>query len=321
VARKAASASAVSALLAVSLSVPGRAQRQPTAAIPAQPAATDFRLSPEHGQDEVQQWFDRYECDGQARRQSGYDPAKEKDQSSQRAAGEEYLRAMAACLTEHGYAVRYVPRESPPPPSPALYELPAAPQPARELSYRALSVQAGGGYSVAPGSTSDYVYGGANAAAALDWFPSVASPIGVRIEGSYTWLNPTSQLLALNHIAYNKGEQDLYGGDVDLRLNLSRLPSRQQFYLVAGIGWYRIDTALEELSGPRLCGPHFCGVFPTVLAQEHDLSPWESSWNAGLGWEIALDSHIAFFVEARYQHFHRYDGESQLVPISLGLRF
>jgi opacity protein-like surface antigen len=325
VGKKAPSVSAVLALLAVSLAVSARAQPHsgPTAvvAIAAQPSATDFQLSPKNGQDDVQQWFDRYECDSWARRESGYDPINEHARSSQQAARDEYLYAMAACLTEHGYEVRYVAPESPPPASAIPYIWPSTPPRVRELRYRAVTLQAGGGYSVAAGSTADYIRDGANAGAALNWFPSAALPLGVRVEGSYTWFKPGSQLLALNGVGYNNGEQDLYGGDIDLRLNLSRLPSRQQLYLAAGVGWYRIDTTLQKVSGERVCGTHFCGVFQTLLAEEQDTSPWESSWNAGVGWEAALDSHTAFFIEARYRHIHRYGGAMQLVPIWLGLRF
>jgi opacity protein-like surface antigen len=316
---------AILALLAVSMPVPARAQPQPgpraVAAIAARPAATDFQLSPKNRQDEEQQWFDRYECDSQAKRQSRYDPTNEQDEASPQAASEEYVRVMTTCLTQRGYEVRYVPPESPPPLSPTPYQPPSEQRPARELHYRALSVEAGGGYSVAAGSTADYVLGGADAGAALSWFPSAALPIGLRVEGGYMWFKPASQLLALNGVGYNKGQQDLYGGDVDLQLNLSPLPARQQLYLAAGVGWYRIATLLQEVSGQRVCGVHYCSIFQTLLAQEHDTSPWESSWNAGLGWEIALDSHTAFFLEVRYRRIHRDGGGLQLVPIWLGLRF
>jgi hypothetical protein len=311
------SVSAVLALLAVSMAVPSRAQSQP-----GPPAATDFQLSPRHAQDDEQQWFDRYACDGQARQQSGYDPiAAERGPVPPSVSGE-YVRAMTACLTQRGYDVHDSLLE---PSSTAL----AFPQPAsppgspRELPYRPVSVEAGGGYTAAAGSTSHYVRDGVNAGGALNWFPSAALPIGVRIEGSYTWFKAGSELLALHDVGYNKGDQHLYGGDIDLRLNLLHLPTRQQFYLAAGVGWYRSDTTLQKLSGEALCGTRYCGVFQSLLAQEHDTSPWEPSWNAGLGWELALDNHTAFFIEARYRYIHRYldGGGVQLVPIWLGLRF
>ncbi len=270
----------VPAVLALLVSMSASALSQPgsgvVAAIAAEPAASDFQLSPQDPEDD---------------------------------------------LTQQGHEVRDAPPESPPPPSPAVYQAPSEQRPVRELRYRALSLEAGGGYAVAAASTAQYVHGGANAGAALNWFPSAALPVGMRLEGGYMWLKPASQLLALNGVGYNKGEQDLYGGDLDLRLNLSHLPARQQLYLVAGVGWYRMSTLLQEVSDQRICGVHDCSVFQTLLAQEHDTSPWESSWNAGLGWEIALDSHTAFFLELRYRHIHREGGALQLIPVVLGLRF
>jgi opacity protein-like surface antigen len=323
--KKAPSAPAALALLALAAHPSARAQPPtgpaPVAAIAAQPAATDFQLSPRNGQNDVQQWFDRHECDNWAKQQSGYDPTHEQQGSLQQAASEDYVRAMIACFTGHGYDARYVPPETPPPPSSTPYQSPGTQRGTRGLRYRALSVEAGGGYSVAAGSSADYVLGGANAGAALNWFPSPALPIGVRVAGSYVWLKPGSQLLALNGVGYNEGQQDVYGVDVDLRLNLPGLPSRQQLYLMAGLGWRRIDTTLQKVLVVRQCGVNSCDIFQTLLAQEHDTSSWESSWNAGLGWEIALDSHTAFFLEASYQHIHREGGSLQLVPISVGLRF
>jgi len=325
--QKALTGSAILALLAAWMPASASAQPQPGSAadavIAAPPAASNFLLSPKNGQNDEQQWFDRYACDSQARRLSGYDPINEQHGPSQQAAGEEYLRAMTACLTQHGYEVRYAPPESPSPPSPSAYQSPPRQRPDRELRYRPLSVQLGGGYSIAAGSTADYIHGGPNAGAALNWFPTAALPIGVRVEGSYMWSKAASQLLAVNGIGYTKGDQDLYGGDVDLRLNLSRLPTRQRFYLAAGVGWYRTDTTLQKLSGGGFCGTRFCGVIQSLVAEEQDKSPWELSWNAGLGWEIALDSHTAFFLETRYRYIRRYlyGGGTQLVPVWLGLRF
>jgi hypothetical protein len=281
--------------------------------VPAQPAATDFQLTPQSGQDDVQQWFDRYECDSRAK-EPGSPPNQEQ-------AGEEYRHAMVECLTQHGYGVSYAPPQPPPSAVPASYLWPGVQHAARELRYRALSVQAGGGVTAAVGSTSDYLHDGANAGAALTWFPSAALPLGVRVEGSYTWFKPGAALLGLNGVGYNRGQLDVYGGDVDLRLNLARLPARWQLYLFAGAGWYRSDTTLQKVSVERICGGRYCSVFTTLLAEEHDVSAWEPSWNAGLGWEVALDSHTSFFIEARYRRILLYSKATQLVPIWLGLRF
>ncbi len=321
--QRAPSVSMVLALLAVSLPLSVRAQSQPgptaASATATPPTATDFQLEPKKGQDAEQQWFDRYDCDSRARQQSGYDPLRTR--GIPLAASDEYLRAMTACLREHGYEVRYAPPEAAAPPIAAPLRPPGSQRAARELRYHALSVEAGAGYTAAAGSTAGYVHGGPNAGAALNWFPGAALPIGVRLEGSYTWSKPGSQLLALNGVGYNEGRQGVYGGDLDLRLNLRRLPSQQQLYLAAGIGRYRIDATLQKISTVRVCGTRYCSVFQTLLAEESDTSPWEPSWNVGVGWEIALDRHTAFFAEARYRYIHGYAGGTQIVPIWLGLRF
>lgn len=286
----------------------------------AQPAATDFQLSPQRGQDDVQQWFDRYECDGLVKRQSGA-PTYAPSGPAQQGDNEEYVRAMTDCLTRHGYGARYAPPQPQPPPAAMPYASPGEPRAARELRYRALSAQIGGGYTTTAGSTGDYIHGGGNAGAAVTWFPSAALPLGVLAEGSYTWSTPAAGLLALNGVGYNRGEVDIYGGDVDLRLNLARLPAQWQLYLVAGAGWYRIEATLQKVSTERICGRNECTVFTTILAEAHDTSSWEPQWNAGLGWEVELDSHTAFFIEARYRRILHYSNTVQLVPISLGLRF
>lgn len=322
--RKAPGALAVVTLLAASTPLPAGAQPQADTSAEAantlQSAATDFALSPKYAQNEEQQWFDRYDCDSWAKAESGYDRESRQTGPAGQRAAEEYRRAMTACLEQHGYEVRYSPPPLPPSPTPYQWLAPTWTEP-RQLRYGGFSVQAGGGYTLAAGSTADYVRNGVNAAAALMWFPSAALPLGVQLEGSYTWLKPASQLLALDNVGYNRGERDVYGGDVDLRLNLAGPPSRQQLYLVAGVGWYRIFTLLQKVSEVRVCGTNFCGLQGSVVAQEQDISPWESSWNAGLGWEIALDSHTSFYVEARYRRIQSPGRAMQLVPIWLGLRF
>ncbi len=286
-----------------------------------EPSASDFHLAPKAGQDDVQQWFDRYDCDSWARGESGYDSSTAQTRRASQAHAEEYVRDMTACLTQRGYEAHYVAAQPPTPPPAVTYTEVSPPAGARELRYRPLILQVGGGYTLVTGSTTGYLENGPSAGAALSWFPSAALPVGLRLEGSYSWFTPGAQLLNYNGIGYNRGETGMYGGDIDLRVNLSRLPARQQLYLAAGVGWYRIDTTLQKLSGERVCGTNFCGVFGTLLAEEHDQSAWQSSWNAGLGWEIALDEHTAFFIEARYRRIQASQRPLQLVPIWLGLRF
>jgi hypothetical protein len=58
-----------------------------------------------------------------------------------------------------------------------------------------------------------------------------------------------------------------------------------------------------------------------LTGTERATSPWHSSWNAGLGWEVATDAGASFFVEARYQRIAAFNETLQFVPIRIGLRF
>jgi opacity protein-like surface antigen len=59
----------------------------------------------------------------------------------------------------------------------------------------------------------------------------------------------------------------------------------------------------------------------------HNTTGWLNSWNAGVGFEFALQDPVRFFVEARYQRITKSssssssDKMSEFVPIRVGLRF
>src|ERR1700722_14375854 len=96
--------SCASLLLAVSVSAVAQQPAVPT----GEPA-----ISPNHGQDQNQLQFDRYECYGWAKGQSGYDPS----QPGNRMGQDNYRRAFSACMSGRGYAVSYgaaAPSSSPP---------------------------------------------------------------------------------------------------------------------------------------------------------------------------------------------------------------
>jgi len=73
----------------------------------------------------------------------------------------------------------------------------------------------------------------------------------------------------------------------------------------------------------EICGWYFCdpGYVPVVTGRQRTTSPWHSSWNAGLGFEVPTGEGGSFFVEARYQRIAAYGDKLQFVPIRIGLRF
>jgi hypothetical protein len=70
-----------------------------------QPAAStgEPAILPNHGQDQNQMQFDRYECYGWAKGQSGYDPSQPGNGMSR----DNYRRAFSACMSGRGYTVSY----------------------------------------------------------------------------------------------------------------------------------------------------------------------------------------------------------------------
>src|ERR1700729_4360450 len=74
-------------------------------------------ILPNRGQDQDKQQFDRYECYGWAKGQSGYDPSQPGNGMSR----DNYRRAFSACMSGRGYTVTYAaaaPNYSPPAASP-----------------------------------------------------------------------------------------------------------------------------------------------------------------------------------------------------------
>jgi opacity protein-like surface antigen len=324
-------------LLAVSSVALAQTPTVPEQSGPAMGAAAGLLIYPKNGQSQEQQSADRYACHSWAQGQTGFDPTEPNSAASRSelaARRSDYRRAMSACLEARGYSVRYasplaapVPPPAspmPPPATPLRLEHYAAPSPA--LKYRPFQVHIDGGYSVTTGTTKENFDGGGNAGLGFTWFPTSALPLGLRVDGSYSWLRVTNNYLNLNPGNFNEGDLNVYGGDADLQLDLAHRSSRAKLYLFGGLGWYREQTDLRQVSIVRgtVCDFYFCGpgYFPAVTAEQITTSDWKKSWNAGIGLEVALPQRAAFFIEARYQHFLPNNSNSlQFVPIRLGLRF
>jgi opacity protein-like surface antigen len=304
---------------------------------PAMAAAGGLLIYPKNGQNQEQQSADRYACHSWAQGQTGFDPtapnsgASPSQLASRRS---DYRRAMSACLEARGYSVSYAaPAAAPPPPPAAPVPPPAAPfrvehyaSPSPELKYHPFEVHIDGGYTVTTGTTDQNFDNGSNAGLGFTWFPTSALPLGLRVDGSYSWFRATNNFLNLNSGNFTHGNLDIYGGDADLQLDLAHRSSRAKLYLFGGLGWYRERTDLRQVSIVRgtVCGFYFCGpgYFPAVTAEQINTSDWEKAWNAGIGFEVALAPRASFFVEARYQHFlPNNTNNMQFVPIRVGLRF
>jgi hypothetical protein len=297
---------------------------------PAPPAVRGDSLSitAQNGQTEKQQWADRYECHKWAKEQSGFDPTlrapPEMSGAEMSSHRDQYRRAFSACLEGRGYSVQYGQ-------APSAAAAAAAPvtgshwvrsQP--ELRYRPIQGQIQGGYTATVGNSDGQLDDGSTVGFGFTWYPTSALPLGVRVDGSYSSLRARDAFL--NQFGPNvyRGWDDVYGGDVDLQLDLARSSSRSKLYLLGGAGWYRERATLREVvyGTGTFCDFDRCdtGTFP-FRATDHETTPWRSSWNAGLGWEMAYADGASFFVEARYRQIAPSNDRVQMVPITIGLRF
>ncbi len=330
---------ALSPFLLAAASLPANAQYATTPPVEPQsptaaPAGTeDISILPRNGQNEQQQWNDRYECHRWAVNQSGFDPSRRTnappgDTASGR---EQYRRALGACLEGRGYTVHYGAAQSSAPPPPPAQPV-AAGAPARRMvpvasepKYRPLSVSIGGGYTITSGTTGRFLDDGSNVGVGLTWFPTSALPIGLRVDGSYSRFDTRHSADDFTTGDFTRGHEYVYGGDADLQFDLAHQSPRAKLYMFGGVGWYREQIRLRQLSLQNgiVCDFFYCapGVFPVVTGYERSTSPWHSSWNAGLGWQIANDDGAAFFVEARYMRIAPRDSQTEFVPIRVGLRF
>jgi opacity protein-like surface antigen len=322
------------ALVLFVVSVPAIAQYMATPP-PAQSSAApaersgNLTITAKNGQTQEQQWTDRYECHRWAKDQSGFDPTIQapRDLTPTEVASrrDQYRRAFSACLEGRGYAVRYGE-----PPAPAAVPpargvsarryVPAEP----ELRYRPLEAHMDGGYTATVGRSDRYLDDGANVGFGLIWFPTSLLPVGLRVDGSYSTFTARRPLLDLSGSNSLYGHEDVYGGDADLQLDLAHSSANSKFYLLGGAGWYRERTRVRQVSLVQgtFCDFYRCeqGIFP-LRTTDTATSPWRSSWNAGLGWEIAYADGGSFFVEARYRQIAPSDSKMQFVPITVGLRF
>ena len=169
---------------------------------------------------------------------------------------------------------------------------------------------------------------GWNAGAGLTWFPTSLLPLGIRIDGTYNHFEARTPLLQQASATYgtrvDNGTERMWGGDVDLELDLNFSPYVRA-YLLAGGGWYRMQDTFRQINYSNAvfcgwwgCGPGYVGTRSIVARNTSD---WQFAKNAGLGLEFAMGPRTSFFVEARYMRINPNNSKDDFLPIRAGLRF
>jgi opacity protein-like surface antigen len=234
------------------------------------------------------------------------------------------------------YKYQYAPpppaqQQTPPPPPPA-----AQPQwvhsestyPGSGFKYHPFRFHIDGGATLAKMSNQDLVDNGWNAGVGLSWFPSAHLPLGIRVDGTYNEFDARPNLLNQATATYgtrvDEGTRRLWGGDVDLELDVPLSP-HVRAYLLAGGGWYKQEDTFRQVNFyPGYicdwwgCGPGYFGVSSPVARNTSD---WHFAKNAGFGLEFAMGPKTSFFVEGRYMRLNPNDAKSDYLPIRAGLRF
>jgi opacity protein-like surface antigen len=198
------------------------------------------------------------------------------------------------------------------------------------IQYHPFKVFIGGGYTITQGGVKDTLHDGGNVAAGFTFFPSPSLPVGLRVEGSYSNFNQSLGSLAdastMTGTNVVSGYTEIYGGDADLEIDLPMGPKARE-YIFGGLGWYREHTVFKSstLEEGLICY-FYCtpGWIPVYYTSATSTSPWLKSWNAGIGFEFALNDPATFFIEARYVRFTEGGtpgNPSAFVPIRIGLRF
>lgn len=300
---------------------------------------------PQKGQTAQQLWADRYACDAWAKSQSGYDssrPAGGESGAANAAQRSSYRSATIACLQAKGYEVRDTSQTVPslgetsrpetsaaaPPGATPHFHLQTF-EPIAEFQYRPLTAQIEGGYTVTQDAARNSLQNGWNSGLGFTLTPIAGLPLAFRVDGSYSRFYETNRSLQLAaqqtgaNGVFIFGHGSIYGGDTDAQLDLTMGPTVREYFF-GGIGWYREQASIKQVSfepGVGCFYSCFSVNVPVVSTVEQSTTGWLHSWNAGMGFEFALEPPGTFFIEARYLRIGPANDRLVFVPIRLGLRF
>ena len=224
------------------------------------------------------------------------------------------------------------PQGSPPPPPPTKPQWKHSesyyPATFTGFRYHPFVFHIDGGGTITQRANDTLLDNGWNAGLGLTWYPTRHLPLGIRIDGTYNEFDDRPALLNQAAMAYgtrvDNGTQKMWGGDVDLQLDLPLSPY-VRMYLLAGGGWYKVQQTFRQTNFYQGyvcswwgCGPGYVGVNGIVARNTSD---WTFAKNAGFGFEFALAPRTSFFVEARYMRLNPNDAKSDFIPIKAGFRF
>ncbi len=186
------------------------------------------------------------------------------------------------------------------------------------------------GGNLTQGAASQYLDNGWTLDGGVTWFPARQSRFGLRLDASYSHFDATNQFIFRSAQQANSeidgGFGRIWGGDADVVFD-TPLGAHADGYLLGGVGLYWRQIALTQtvIAPGFFCDPWwgFCGVgyapFDAVVSNQSTGTHF--AWNVGAGVEFPISPTTSVFIEMRYLRISPADQRTELVPITIGMRF
>jgi opacity protein-like surface antigen len=193
-----------------------------------------------------------------------------------------------------------------------------------------------GGWDVASGDFGNIVDDTWTLSGGATWWPET-SPVGLDID--LAWQDFDVSKDAIRRINEEIGtdpgnDGEINNGDVSiwsLTTDVIWSPNTQSkvgFYLVGGIGVYRLEGQLTSqglVYYPPICDPWlwWCypgGVGPGTIIEERETAT-EFGYNAGIGINFELASGSQVYVEAKYHAIQTDNRTTEYIPVQVGFRW
>ena len=211
----------------------------------------------------------------------------------------------------------------------------ASAQPRPDKSWRDWFGHFAGGWSIPQGNFGDIVDDGFSLAGGATYWPE-DWPVGIVLEMGYSEYDISSSAIdAINEEIDNSGGTgEITGGwasswSVTANLTWSPSSSGKGFYLIGGIGAYRVEGKISEdglIYYPPVCNPWYwwCvpgGVGPGTIVVG-SASTTEFGWNAGAGWAFPVGSvGSQLYIESRYHSAETSPEATAYLPLAIGYRW
>jgi len=193
-----------------------------------------------------------------------------------------------------------------------------------------------GGVNFAQGDFGDIADDGWSIRGGATYWPS-DWPVGIQLEVAYSAYDFSSSAIRSINDAIQEIDPELggiSGGDFDdWSFSVSGIwslngKSADGLYLLGGIGIDRVEAKLTDTDlvyYPPVCDPWWWWCYPggvgpgtVVVASE---SSTELSWHVGAGYAFTFNRTSLLFVEARYKSVQTDPKNSEVLPLTFGIRW